>query len=238
MKLYLSLAAALAAANAASAGLVVTDFSGLANGANVEGAAFNAGTLAEFTATSSGNNQGLRIFDTTPGGPNQNMGDNDLLVAGFGNALILQDNQGGTPNDANEGGVITFAFASAVELVSIDLIDFNGGTASTFTLTDDMGNTRAFSLPDDWTGEVGVDGAPGFGTLDFDTNNQVGFDGNTATFIDAGAFDLTSVVSIAFDLGGSGAIDNLRAIVVPLPLPAGLAAAGLGLIAGVRRRGC
>jgi len=238
MNLYLSLTAALVAAPAASAGLVTTDFTGLANGQNVEGTTFNAGTLAEFTATSTGNNQGLRIFDTTPGGPNLNMGDNDLLVAGFGNALILQDNQGVTPNDANEGGVINFAFASAVELVSIDLIDFNGGTASTFTLTDEGGNTRTFSLPDDWTGEAGVNGAPGFGTLDFDTNNQVGFDGNIATFIDAGAFDLTGVVSVGFDLGGSGAIDNLRAVVVPLPLPAGLAAAGLGLIAGVRRRGC
>ena len=149
-------------------------------------------------------------------------------MSGFGNAPILQDNQGGTPNDANEGAVINFAYASADELISIDLIDFNGGAASTFILTDGGGNTRTISLPDDWTGEPGVNGAPGFGTHDFDANNQVGFDGNIATFIDTGAFDL----------GGSGAIDNLRAVVVPLPLPAGLAAAGLGLIAGVRRRGC
>jgi len=232
----LAVAATLAASAAASAATITTDFSGLANGANVEGAAFNAGTLAEFTATSSGNNQGLRIFDTTPGGPNQNMGDNDLLVAGFGNALILQDNQGPTPNDANEGGTILFSFTSAVELVSIDLIDIDANAAVTVTLTDSNTNTRTFSVPDNWTGEPGQGGAPGVLTLDFNANNQAGFNGNTATFLDSGLFDLTSVVSAAFDLDGSAALDNLRAVVVPLPTSAGLAAAGLALLGARRRR--
>jgi len=232
----LAAAATLAASATAGAATVTTDFSGLANGQNVEGSTFNTGSLAEFTATSTGNNQGLRIFDTTPGGPNQNMGDNDLLVAGFGNALILQDNQGPVPNDANEGGVILFSFTNAVELASIDLIDIDANAAVTVTLTDSAMNTRTFSVPDNWTGEPGQGGAPGALTLDFSANNQAGFNGNTATFLDSGLFDLTGVVSAAFDFEGSAALDNLRAVVVPLPLPAGLAAVGLGLIAGVRRR--
>lgn len=230
---------AMSAAGAAFAGTIATDFSGFANGDNVaENTTFNAGTAAEFVATSAGNNQGMYIFDTTPGGPNDGGPDQDLIVPGFGNAMILQDNTGPTPNDASEGGVINFAFVAAVQLVSIDLIDIDNGAATTITLTDAGANTRTFSVPNNWTGEPGNNGAVGFDTLDFDTNNQVGFMGNIASFVDAGLFDLTMVTNIAFNFGGSAAIDNLVANVIPLPAPGLLSLAGLGLIAGVRRRAC
>ncbi len=215
-------------------GVITTDFSGFSNGANVEGTTFNAGTLAEFIATSGGNNQGLRIFDTTPGGPNAGGPDPDLLVPGFGNALILQDNTGVTPNDADEGGVISFDFTSAVSLVSIDLIDFNGSSASVFILTDTQGDTREFFVPDDWTGEPGVNGADGYGTLFFDQNNQAGFMGNLATYSDTGAFDIDDVISIDFNLGGSAALDTL--VVIPAPGATAVLLAGGALAASRRRR--
>jgi len=234
MKIVLSCAAIACSGTLAMGGVITTDFSGFSNGADVEGTTFNAGTLAEFLATSSGDNQGLRIFDTTPGGPNSGGPDPDLLVPGFGNALILQDNTGVIPNDSDEGGVISFDFTSAVELVSIDLIDFNGSSASVFTLTDSEGDTRSFFVPNDWTGEPGAGGADGFGTLMFDQNNQAGFMGNIATFVDSGAFDLDGVVSADFDLGGSAALDNL-VVVIPAPGGAALLLTG-GALAGTRRR--
>ncbi len=233
MKLVLVAVAGLSAGSVALGGAITTDFSAFANGDNVEGVTFNAGSFAEFIGTSTGDNDGLYIFDTSPGGPNDGGPDDDLIVPGFGNALILQDSDSAPPNDANEGGVITFAFTNAVGLTSIDLIDFNGSSASTFTLTDTEGDIREFSIPNDWTGEPGVNGADGFGTLLFDTNNQVGFDGNIASFTDTGMFDLSSVVSIEFDLGGSAALDNL--VIVPAPGAAALLLAGFG--AARRRRG-
>jgi|GEM_PF-2577284 len=236
MKLMVATAALLGAAGVSFGGTIVTDFSGFANGASVEGTVFNSGTQAQFTATSTGNNQGLRIFDTTPGGPNDGGPDTDLIVAGFGNALILQDNTGAPPNDANEGGSIIFTFAQATQLVSIGLIDFDGASASTVILTDENMNTRTFSVPNDFTGEPGVDGAPGFGMLAFDLNNQVGFDGNIASFVDSGLFDLMNVVTMEFQMGGSGAIDNLTAFVIPLPTAGAMGLAGLALVGGMRRR--
>ncbi len=235
---------AAAAGSAAMGGTITTDFSGFSNGANVEGTTFNAGTLAEFVATSSGDNRGLRIFDTTPGGVNQNHGDNDLLLPGYGNALILQDkhNAGSQPNDASEGGTIHFAFVVATQLVSIDLIDIDRGARTTITLTDSEGDSRVFNVPNNWTGERGNQGSTGVGTLDFATNNQVGFKSNVATFSDTGLFDLAGVVSMDIYFRGSAALDNLIADapnpgpMVPLPAPAMLGLAGLGLVGGARRR--
>ena len=235
MKLMIMSAAVVAAAGTAFGGTITTDFSGFANGVSVEGTTFNAGTAAEFVATSTGNNGGLRIFDTSPTGPNAGGPDSDLIVAGFGNALILQDNQGPIPNDAGEGGVMNFAFTAMVQLVSIDLIDIDRNASVVLTLVDADGDSRAFTVPDNWTGEPGLNGAPGVGTLAFDQNNQVGWM-SVATFLDSGIFDLDRVMSLSIAFSGSAAIDNLRAFVVPLPAPAALGLAGLGLVAGVRRR--
>jgi len=235
---------AAAAGSAAMGGTITTDFSGFSNGANVEGATFNAGSLAEFVATSAGNNLGLRIFDTTPGGVNQNQGDNDLLLPGYGNALILQDkhNPGSQPNDASEGGTISFAFVAATQLVSIDLIDIDRGARTTITLTDGDGDTRVFNVPNNWTGERGHQGSTGVGTLDLAANNQVGFKSKVATFSDTGLFDLAGVVSMDIYFRGSAALDNLIAYapnpgpMVPLPAPAMLGLAGLGCVSSIRRR--
>ncbi len=242
----MSAMAAAGAASVAMGGTITTDFSGFSNGASVEGNTFNSGTAAEFVATSAGNNLGLRVFDTTPGGVNQNQGDNDLLVPGFGNALILQDKDrpGSQPNDANEGGTISFDFTAAVQLVSIDLIDIDRGARTTLTLTDSEGDTRVFNVPNNWTGEPGQPGAPGADTLDFATNNQVGFKNKVATFTDTGMFDLSGVISLDVFFRGSAALDNLVASgpnpgpLVPLPAPALLGLAGMGAIGGVRRRAC
>lgn len=242
---FLACAAVVAAAGApcAVAGTIsvanAVDFSGFANGADVEGFTFNAGTTGEFTITSSGNNAGLRIFDSSPGGPNAGGPDNDLVVPGQGNVLILQDNQGGIPNDANEGGTINFDFSAEVAPMSLTLIDIDNRAAVTITLFDANGNTRVFDIPDDFTGDP-ENGEPGVGGVDFGgAMVQIGFDSN-ATFTDFGAFDLTRVTEIDVFLSGSGAIDDLAftsfSRIIPLPGAAGLALAGMVGIAGFRRR--
>ena len=217
----------------------MVDFSGFVNGADVEGFTFNPGTLGEFTITSSGDNDGLRIFDSSPGGPNAGGPDNDLVVPGQGNVLILQDEDGGVPNDANEGGTISFDFAAEVAPVSLTLLDIDNAAAVTITLTDANGNTRVFDVPDGYTGDP-EDGEPGVGDVLFGgAMLQIGFDSD-ATFEDFGAFDLSRVTDLDVFLSGSGAIDDLQfssfSRIIPLPGAAGMALAGVFALAGVRRR--
>lgn len=182
----LSLAAAtvLVFPATALAGLVNTDFSfdddgdALGNGQRINGDAGEFGVL--FDLSSSGNNAGLGIFDTTPG---VNGADRDLWVDS-GNALILQKS-GSTfsgdfwddPNDDADGGTIVFDFLAAVTLQSITLIDIDdSGQDVNLLLADGMGRLRQYLVPDNWTGDVDQ-GEPGFGTLDLTTtDDQAGFD--------------------------------------------------------------
>ncbi|MSR62255.1 MAG: hypothetical protein EXS08_07410 [Planctomycetes bacterium] len=165
--------------------------------------------------------QGLAIFDTDPSGPNGNSSDLDLLV-GLGNALMLQENPGQSvpgifdlPDDAANGGSMVFDFAplsfvEKVEPVSIDLIDVDtaGGGVKIF-LTDALGRSRVFSVPNGWTRDVHVNGPPGYGTLDLTTlAPQPGFT-STATATSAADFLPGEVVRMEIVELGSGAIDNL-----------------------------
>jgi len=230
-------AGALGLAAAGSAQALTVDFEGLSNGDNVEGMTFAAGTAAEFVATSSGDHDGIHAFDTTVGGPNAGGGDPDLLV-NSGIALILQDSDTSeVPNDANEGGMINFAFAAAVELISMDVIDFDAGTGgSSIMLTDTDGDTRTFTFTNNFTGEGGdANPADGIATIDFsDTSTRSGPGGGMVSVADVGTFDLTSVSALKTTFSGSGAIDTL--VAVPLPAPVGLAGAGLLGLAARRRR--
>lgn len=188
----------------------------------------------DISVLSSPDNNGLAVFDSSSG----SAPDLDLNV-NSGNILIIQDINAGTtvPNDSNEGGTMRFDFAGAEDLTGgfIDLVDFNGASASTFTLEDVSSNTRTFSIPDDWTGDP-TRGFPGINRLFFNLNNQaaVGPTSLDATFTDSGAFDIAAVTQIDFMLGGSGGIDNFAAI--PMPHPAALAFAGLLGVVGIRRR--
>ena len=95
-----------------------------------------------------------------------------------------------------------------------------------------------FSIPNDFTGDPDVDpGVTGIDRLFFGITAPQQGNGpgmpNATSVTDLG-FDITSIVAINFDLGGSGGLDNFAA--VPMPHPAALAGVGLMGVAGIRRR--
>lgn len=172
------------------------------------------GNLVSLSST--GMNAGMGIFDSSNPGPNNPSQDLDLLT-NTGNILILQTTNfppdGNdifpVPNDDDDGGSVTFAFASAVAPMSVDLIDVDGSDdPGSVVLTDGSGNTRTYSVPANWTGDLTL-AQPGIGTLDLTTlAAQPGFGSNVTASEDMG-FDGNNVVSIVVNLGGSGGIDNL-----------------------------
>ncbi len=195
-----------------------------------------------FDIVSIGPNLGAAAFDSDPFGPNMNSLDQDLLLD-MGNILILQspDFPGSSgsvfeiPNDANDGGAITFDFSPAgfaVGVESIDVIDLDVGDV-TMTLTDGMGRTRMVTIPSAYTGDI-TEGAPGVATIDFtggaqESPNIAGL--FTEVFVEAG-FNGSDVVSLLIDAPQSGAFDNLS--FVPEPTTGLLLL--LGCAAAIRRR--
>ncbi len=173
---------------------------------------------------------GAAVFDSSIGGPNDGGIDDDLVVD-QGNILILQNDASpattldatfglvfDTPNDErdfNDRGAIIFDFLSPVELLSIDLVDINGGNNVVLTLTDGGGLTRTYDVDSNFTGGKAVD------TLDLTTlAAQLGIGGGSATASEDGGFDPLDArqLSVAF-LGGptSGGLDNVSFNVVPVP---------------------
>jgi hypothetical protein len=226
---------ALAASQPAGAELIV-DFAFDDNGAALgNGQIIDTEFFTHFTITSPEtgvSHLGPTIFDSTPGGPNAGGADPDLLVA-LGNVLILQNtaysaNDGfffDVPNDEADfnplgHGTVVFDFVDPVELLSIDLIDIDGGAMLDLTLTDGSGRTRTYHVPERWTHDISVTPfADGFGTLDLTTlTDQVGEAGGTATAIQMAGFDPTdvSLLEIRFSSNSpSAAIDNL--VFIPGP---------------------
>jgi hypothetical protein len=192
---------------------------------------------------------GPTIFDSTPGGPNAGGRDKDLLV-GLGNVLILQNtayssNDGeffDVPNDEADYnpldfGTTVFDFVNPVELLSIDLIDIDGGGCVDLTLTDGNGTTRTYHVPQRWTYDIAD--APdqvGFAQLRLDTPvDQSGERSNVwATASEMDGFDPLDVRSLEIRLFGSAAIDNLSFSVIPGPPTLLVMLAGLAI--GRRRR--
>jgi hypothetical protein len=169
----------------------------------------------EMAIAGSGPNNGAAIFDSTIGGPNDPSQDTDLLVD-QGNILILQTDAAANPppvagvyprpNDDEDGGLITILFNRPSVPFTVDLIDIDAAANETVvvTLTDFSALTRTFTVPPDWTGNGGV------GNLDLTTlAAQPGFN-SSATAVEDLGFDPNAVVSMTFDLGGSGGIDNLH----------------------------
>jgi len=172
--------------------------------------------------SSGGANSGAAIFDSSTGGPNDPSQDPDLLV-NQGNILILQTDASTTqtvsgifdnPNDDEGGGTITFAFNNPLQPLSIDLIDVDaaGNEGITVTLTDFAARTRTYTVPADWTGDLTL-AQPGVGTLDLTSiAPQAGFN-SVATGAEDANFNPNAVVSIVFELGGSGGLDNFLAAI-------------------------
>jgi Tol biopolymer transport system component len=185
------------------------------------------------TLTSAGPNAGLGTFDSTVGGPNDPSQDRDLLV-GTGNLLVLQtenyppdaNDVFPRPNDDEDGGTITFAFAAPVEARSVRLVDLDAGDGTaTLTLTDFAGRQRSFTVPRDWTGDLAL-GQPGQRVLDLTTlAPQPGF-GSTASAADEPGFEAGLVVQIEFTLDGSGALDDLTFVLASVPRAAAVVRAG------------
>lgn len=200
----------------------------LANGQHLDA---EFGRLVTLTCT--GPNAGLGIFDSTPGGPNDPSQDPDLLV-NTGNLLVLQtenyppdaNDVFPRPNDDEDGGTITFAFAAPVEARSVRLVDLDAGDgAATLTLTDFAGRRRSFTLPRNWTGDL-VLGQPGQRVLDLTTlAPQPGF-GSTASAVDEPGFEAGFVVRIDLLLDGSGALDDLAFVLADVPRAAVVARDG------------
>ncbi|NOY43551.1 MAG: PEP-CTERM sorting domain-containing protein [Planctomycetes bacterium] len=207
------------------------------------------GNLFTITSTVDGGGAGHlgpAIFDSTDPGPNSSGGDSDLLV-NLGNILIFQNNAFptqttpgifNTPNDEanfNDRGSFIFNFITPAELLSIDLVDINGGVTVQLTLTDTSGNSRIYDVPSKWTNDVSI--APiGYDTLDLTTllpQNGEGIGGD-ATATEDPLFDPTLVETLTIAIDGSGAIDNL--VIGSIPEPTSGILLTLGMITGLLTR--
>ena len=245
-KTMLTIAAALGTAAAASAAVSV-DFNvdqfgnPLVNGQEVvSGAEF--GSPFDISSPTASR---LAIFDTDPAGPNAGGPDTDLLVVGQGNALIIQENSAyaqtaesgvfDVPNDEASGGEILFSFNSPAELLSLTLIDINGGSQTNVTLLDNTGLERRFNVPAKWTFDPDIAGN-GFATLDLQNLSpqfgEPGAPGGAATATQDAGFDQTAIVSMTVDFSGSGAIGSFEFI----PAPGSAAFAAFAGLAATRRR--
>lgn len=227
-----------------------------------DGADLEFGNLVDVSSVQLGSDghNGVTVFDTTPcpGGPNCGSQDPDLLVD-LGNILLLQSDNPASANDTtldatygllydnpndeadfSDRGSIVFDFLSPQTLLSIAIIDANGGFLGKAILTDGSANTRTYTVPAMWTGDIDTCGScAGWDTLDFTTlAGQLGEGGSTATAVEDAGFDPTDVTKLEFQFLGnpsSGGLDNLTFI--PEPAAALLLASGLVALAMGRRRG-
>lgn len=147
-------------------------------------------TLYEFgslvsirTTQGSSGHLGAVIFDSTPGGPGETLGDPDVdLLVDLGNILTLQDpkspNKKDTGAGANglvfnnpddvrlpEAGSIVFDFNEPVAPKSVDIIDADTGVEAEVVLTDMFGNTRTYTIHPNWTFDIAAEGPTGYATL-------------------------------------------------------------------------
>ncbi|MEM8679883.1 MAG: hypothetical protein AAGF97_11065 [Planctomycetota bacterium] len=237
--LLLPLALAVTFGSASRLEAVVLDLDSFANGTEISG-----NIVSPLVSIDSSDGAGVAIFDTDPNGPNSIVvppcqgQDLDLLVD-QGNLLIVQNFECpdqtvpgvfDAPND-NVGGTIDFGFTTAVMMTSIDLADINGNSATDVLLTDDMGLTRTYSVPNEWTGDLA------FATLDLTTlmpQSGPGPGGDATAMEDAG-FNASSVISMSIAFSGSGGVNNI--IFIPEPSTPWLGLLGsLGLAGLIRKR--
>jgi len=225
---------------------------------------FEFGRLVNISTLTFGSDghEGAAIFDSTPGGPNDNGGiltnalDPDLLVD-KGNIMILQnDSHPATTTDPTYGlvfdvpndeanyadrGAIVFDFTMPVEPVSIDLIDIdNGCRYVTVMLMDENQNMRIYDVPGGWTYDV-TQHTKGWHTLDLTSLlDQPGEPGTFAwsmAWQDSG-FDPLRVNQLKVTLDGSAAIDNVifRKRSQPIPEPSSVILLAIGAVALLPKR--
>ncbi|WP_299040989.1 VPLPA-CTERM sorting domain-containing protein [uncultured Tateyamaria sp.] len=163
------------------------------------------------------------VFDTAPGtvstgndpdltSPFTNAEDSSDRRA-FGNALIIQENRTGGPDDA-VGGSLIFSFQSLWSFASVFLLDSETGTSATLF----NGGVEVASFTLDSTNESETGGNP--------NNNEftlLGFGGAIGDML-------------RIDFVASGAIGEFEINAVPLPAGFFLMIAGLGAFGWLRRR--
>ncbi len=173
----------------------------------------------------------VQIFDTNPGtgsvlndpdllGPFSAARGQNLPDLTFGNALILEETRGsrpapGFPDDAANGGRITFAFDVPIALTAIFLLDAGDNAGSARIFLDDV--------EFDVTSFLGLGPTQTFGGRDREYD-FIQFDDNTI------------VNSFSVEFPGSGAIGRFGATVVPVPATLPLLLTGLGAFAWVARK--
>ncbi len=212
---------------------------------DVQDAKGNVDTVFEFgnlvnvstTHSDSDGHEGAAIFDSTPG---LNYADTDLWVD-KGNILSLpNDDHPATVLDPTYGlrftrpddeksrddrGSIVFDFNRRVELTSIDLIAFVGGSGLKLILTDATGDQRVYNVPGGWTTDV-RDSGVGWHTLMLNTldaqpaePSAIGGDvlvaRNDSGFVPADVIRLEVVYAT---IPCSGGIDNLTLSHLPEPV--------------------
>lgn len=126
----------------------------------------------------------------------------------YAGRALIIQEHGGAPDDDGNGGWIQFTFSQAISFMGFDFLDDEEVTAR-----DNNGN------------EVTV-GQPGGSAFD-------------NYFSTSGLLDWTNVTQLTFNFGhNSGAIDNLRYEIAPVPLPASLALllAAMGALGFAGRR--
>lgn len=240
----LAVTAVLAGASSASADTIT--FESLVNGEAGPFVFVEPTATVTFTADTPppGNHIGLAAFDSDPAGLNATGGDPDLLVD-TGMILILQNNNFptqtspgifDTPNDDEMGGQFFMSFSQNVTLLSLDLIDVNGGGMTSVVLTDTLARTRTYSVPDDFTGDIDQ-GDIGIGPLDLTTllsQAGVGPGNPLATVSQDAGFNANQVTDLSITFSGSAGIDNVT--FVPEPSTGLLVAMGLIGLASNRLR--
>ncbi len=221
MSLKTSLLGAFAAGTLAIAATAVSaetvDFSEFSEGDVVTSFGFD-GVTATVSATGGTNEavildtegvgtQGV-INDPDLAGPFVNIADPQATPLEFGNALIVQENATGGPDD-NVGGTFTFIFSEAIDMISLIILD------SEEDVTVTAGGQQILSE------------GPG--------ENPVGVGVNFYREVELNLFGVTEVT---IELAGSGAIGALDLVApVPLPGSLSLVLIGLaGLGFAARRR--
>ena len=220
------------------------------------------GRLINISSTNLGSDGhlGPAIFDSDPSDapPGSNL-DDDLRV-GLGNVLILHRDEGpntsldptyglrfNNPNDEatpdDIGSIIIDFLIANARPMSIDLVDIDNMVIVNAILTDDLGKTRTYKIPSNWTTDIDDDGPNGFNTLNLETllnqPAEPNASGGDATAMQDLGFNSARVARLEVQFLGertSGAIDNL---VFAVPEPSAMSAvvfAGMATCWQHRRR--
>lgn len=169
--------------------------------------------------------------------------DPDLLINN-GNVLTAQQGSdgGATPAtvfsdpDDKIGFILFLTFIQPLTVNSLLLVDINGDTETTITLTDQNNLTRTYLVPDEFTGEVPDE--PGRFLMSLVTTADQTLPNGTGpiTATEDSGFDQNAVITLKFDTEGSAAIDDITLTGDGIPTPGSVALLALGVVAGLGRR--